>query len=213
MSTIDLVLANEHSLIALAIQKVLEKEPTIKVTGIAKDGEELLELVLKLKPDVIFSPLFIPGKTIFTICKEIDRLQLPTKVIIQLDISEVKWVLQADEYHVSGYLSKSVKPEELIKAIIDVHNGLNYYCQNISIAIMAIFRNKQNKRNDRLINIFSKREIETLGLISQGFGSVEIATKLNLSVSTINNRRHIIIKKAGVSSTTDLIKWYVENFD
>lgn len=212
MSTIDLVLANEHSLEALAIEKVLEKAPAIEVIGIAKDGDELLKMVLKSKPDVIFSPLLLPGKSIFEICKEIDRLQLPTKVIIQFDISEEKWLLQADENYISGYLSKSVKPEELIKAIIDVHNGLDYYCQGVSNSIVETFRTNQMHRNDRL-NDFTKREIEILGLISQGFSSNDIAYKLNINVRTVSNHRHNMIKKAGVSSTTDLIRWYVENFD
>lgn len=200
---INVLLADDHSMVREGIKQLLELDGDIKVIGEAGNGEDCLNLIRSLKPDVVLLDINMPqmnGLEVLDIVRETD----PSQKIILLTIhNEVEYLMRALEIGISGYLLKDSESEVLKNAIHSVYNGETYID-----ATMTPLLKEQNylkkvqseaRSND---NLLSSRETEVLCALAEGLYNKEIASKLKISEKTVKNHVSNIFKKIGVSDRT-----------
>ncbi|HRX67234.1 MAG TPA: response regulator transcription factor [Tenuifilaceae bacterium] len=193
---INVLIVDDHPLIAQGLVKSLEKLDSIKVCGIAITGKEALEKVEFLNPDVVLLDIRLPDDNGINICKSITKKTPSQKVIALTTFNQRYYIQSMIDAGVQGYLLKSSSADEIIEAIICVSEGETYYCEEVE----KILR----QQNEQSIYI-SKREMEVLKLIAEGFTNQEIAEKLFISPLTVDSHRKNLIMKLGAKNTASLI--------
>ena len=213
MSTITVVLADDHAILAEGTASILKEYDFIDLVGAVNDGEQALELVKKNEPDVLVSDISMPGKSIFDIVQEIENFQLKTQVLILSMHDTPDYVFKALNSGVNGYITKYADRDEMVKAIQTVAQGDEYYSQPITQVIVKGFKDKKHQENNTQnpINVLSKREKEVLMLLVEGLNSKQIADRLFLSERTVSNHRANMLQKCQVNNTVELVKLYLDN--
>lgn len=209
INMINVMIVDDHSLIREGIKQLLEFDGSMKVVNEAGDGEECLELIEKVSPDVLLLDINMPKKNGIEVLEEIKRKGLNVKVLILTVHNEVEYLIKAVDIGVDGYILKDSESSELKKAIQTVMDGNSYIQPNLIPAL-----------NNRLINrdadkekIYSltKREIEVLILIANGMFNKDIATQMNISERTVKNHISNIFKKIDVADRTQAAVFAIKN--
>lgn len=212
---ITVLLADDHAILSEGTASVLKEYESFVLLGSATDGEQALSMVNEHEPDVLVSDITMPGKSVFDIAEVIEKQKLKTRVLIFSVHDTADYVFKALNSGVSGYITKYVERDELVKAITTVARGEEYYSQAITQVIVKGFKDKKNQERDTQnpINILSKREKEVLLLIVEGLNSKQIAERLFLSERTVSNHRANMLQKCKVNNTVELVKLYLDNIN
>lgn len=207
---IQILLADDHSLVRSGIRMLLEKDQEIKITGEAAHGKSLLEqLANGLNADIVLLDIEMPGQDGTSLINKIRSINPNIAMIILSVHEDEKYVTQAFNEGASGYLLKSVSPEELIFSVKHVHQGGQYLCAELTMKMLKKQLFEQLKNSDKLSHAieFSSREHEVLTLISEGLTNHEISEKLFISKRTIEGHRKSLLNKTGVRNTAALIRF------
>jgi DNA-binding NarL/FixJ family response regulator len=199
-----LVIADDHPLFRTAIRQMLRDWPDLDVVGEASDGRETIQLSRRLRPDLILMDLSMPNMDGFQATREIKR-ELPSTVVLVLTaFDEPEYLLEALKAGASGYVLKDVSPERIVGAIKRAVEGESPLNQEIAMELLTrLIADKHHRRGTppKLARPtrLSQRELEVLELLAQGHSNQQIATDLSISVSTVKNHVHHIIRKLEVS--------------
>lgn len=197
---ITVLLLDDHALVRMGYRLILQQHLDIQVIDEAGSGEEGLQKIRTLKPDVVLCDLHMPGLSGLEITERLNRSASASKVIIvsvQQDGPMPKKLLDAGA---SGYLGKACDAEELVRAIRDVARGKRYLANELAQR-MALDGNSQSPF-DRL----SPREIEVSLLFCQGWRAEDMARKLCVSSKTIATHKYRILDKLGIQDTIALAR-------
>jgi len=211
---INIVLAEDHNIVRNGIVSLLEKEPDIRVAGAATNGHEVLNLLQSgTHADVILADMNMPGMGGLELTESIKEQYPNCKVIILSALDHEKYVIKAFQAGATGYLLKSVTADELVFSIKHTLLDNLYICSELTSKFLK-----------RLLTIpdpeaiheldgmeFSLKEIEVLGLISEGYTNQEIADKLFSSKRTIEGQRQALIDKTGARNTAALVRFAIIN--
>lgn len=210
MHKINLVLADDHSILRQGTAAILSNYEDIHIMDVASNGNDLLRLLLLHQPDMLISDIAMPGTSIFDIITKIKQEGLHTKVLLLTMHDSSEYIFKALEHGISGYLTKDTVKEELITAIRTISQGGEYYSQNITNSIIQAHKNKPSHPSNPL-DVLSGREKEVLALIAEGLSTKEIAHKLFLSERTVSNHRSRMLQKCDVNNTVELVRIFLEN--
>ena len=197
---ITVVIAEDHQALIDGIKLSLEMEDDISVVGEANDGEELLELVRKKRPQVVLTDIRMPKCDGICATKMIKKEFPEIKVIAFSMFDQAEAVQQMKVAGASGYIMKNSPLVKVIQVIRIVANNEFFFDNTI------ISKDQTSKENILLSN----REKEILRLIGEGKTSNEIADELFISKSTVDTHRKNILKKINLYGKTDLIRFAVE---
>ena len=204
---ISVLLAEDHTIVRNGIKSLLENEANIKVMGEAANGKEAIRILEEgVKVNLIIADLNMPGMSGNELIKYL-KANFPNISIIILSMSDnEKHVSEAFKAGADSYLLKNVSKDELIFAVKHVMAGGQYICAELSLRMFAKLSSHEFAPND-LDNFadFTKRELEVLKLIAEGFTNNEIADKLFTSRRTVEGHRQSLIEKTGVSNSAALI--------
>jgi DNA-binding NarL/FixJ family response regulator len=208
---IRVVLADDHVVVRSGIKTLLEHEGSIQVIGEASDGQEALEVVKNLQPDLLIIDIRMPIMNGIEATKQLQQYSKSTKALILSMHDDEDYILQSIESGASGYLLKDTSKEEFLKAINTVYEGGKYFSGDVSKALVNSYLNIKDKKPQKPTSITSqydltKREKEILALIADGLGNKDIAEKLGKSVRTIETHRFNIMKKLKVNNVVELLK-------
>lgn len=199
---INVVIADDHQLVREGIRTVLERSGEIHVLGEAQDGQEAIELVERLKPDILIIDISMPR---LNGIQAIERIKdSSTKVIILSMYSDRTLVSQALHNGAKGYLLKRALTSELLQAIRVIHEGEMYFSPTIASHLYDSFM--QSSQVDSGYALLSSREREVMRLVAEGQTNNEIAQALVLSVKTVEKHRANIMEKLGVQDLAGLIR-------
>jgi DNA-binding NarL/FixJ family response regulator len=211
---IKILLAEGHTVVRNGIKSLLEKETDIEVIAEVGDAESALQwLTENPAPDVVITAITFPKMDGIRLTAEIKQAYPAVNVVILSRIDEEKYILQAFKAGAMGYLLKSVHADELIFGIRYVA-GTNqrYLCNQIALSLLdKLLQLTPTVDGVGLTTDISKREIEVLVLISQGFTNEEVAGKLFTSKRTIESHRQSLINKTGTRNTAALVRYAVLN--
>ena len=198
--TIRVLIADDHPIIRDSLRTLIETEPNLKLVGEAVDGEEAVRKTLKLKPDVILMDLVMPVKDGLQAISEIKNALPEVSILVLTSFSDEDKVFPAIRAGALGYLLKDSSPQELLKAIYDVHRG--EASLHPSIALQLIREINRPSDLPPVENPLSERELEVLKLVAQGLTNQEIALRLVRSEWTVRTHVRNILGKLHLANRT-----------
>lgn len=211
MSSINVLLAEDHQIVREGLRAMLNLEPDIKVIGEAENGRQAVELVTKVRPDVVVMDIAMPLLNGMEATRQILLAFPGTKILILSAHSDDAYVAMVMAIGASGYLIKQTAAHVLPEAIRAVHQGKTYFSP-----IIAKRRNHQKqKAHDqgdlpgKTVTTLSAREMEVLQLIAEGKANKETADELNISVKTVEKHRQSLMDKLNIHDTAGLTRYAI----
>lgn len=206
---IKVMLADDHVLIREGIRQLLEFDGTIEVIEEVNDGDECLEKLSNVMPDLLLLDINMPNKNGVEVLAEIRKRNLPIKVLMVTVHNEVDYLIKAVDIGVDGYIVKDSGSVELKKAINSIMNGENYIQPNL---IPALNKRLVARDSDKdKIDLLTNREIEVLIQVANGMFNKEIANSLGISERTVKNHVSNIFKKIDVNDRTQAAVFAIKN--
>lgn len=202
--TIRVVLADDHNLVRQGIKSLLERDG-FQVVGEASDGQEALERVRSLQPDIAVMDITMPILNGLDAAREVRRCSVKTKTILLTQHEEEQYISEALDVGVKGYVLKDQVAKDLIQAIQQVSRGQVYLSPGVSEAVMEAYRTKAEKPKDPLTG----RERQVLQLIAEGKSTKDVASLLNISVKTAESHRTRLMRKLDIHETASLVRYAV----
>ncbi len=209
---ITIVAADDHEIYRDGLKVLSSTLKGIKLIGMAENGQELIELVEKLKPDVVLTDIKMPVKDGIEATRFITATFPEIGVIGLTMFEEEQQIIDMLEAGAMGYLVKNASKEEVQEAIMRVHNRQNYYCNQTTKKItrmIAKSRYNPYKKSPKIE--FNEKELEVIKLICEGLTNKEIANSINLSYRTVEGYRKRIQEKMDVYNTASIIIYAIKN--
>ncbi|MBD1367091.1 response regulator transcription factor [Mucilaginibacter sp. ZT4R22] len=211
---IKILLVEDQTVVRVGVRLLLEKEGDIEVIAEAGSGKDALQLLAEgHKPDIIITDINLPHTTGFELLTQVRQTFPEIKVIILSTVDEDKYIVEAFKTGATAYMLKSVKPVELIFAIRHIHlHTERFLCNQLALKLLERFlRTPEVSSKGITIMDVSKRELEILTLIAEGYTNQEIADQLFTSKRTVEIHRQNMIEKAGVRNTAALVRYAMLN--
>ncbi len=205
---IRVMLADDHNLVRQGIRSLLEKAEDIEIIAEAENGQEAIELVQELTPDVLVMDIAMPRLSGIQAAEQLHLLEVETRIVILSMHSDETLVRQALRNGVRGYLLKRSVSEELLLAIRAADAGEIYLSPAISKQlIMSDFvTGPVSDEGEDVFHLLSPREREVLQLIAEGYTNKTIAKTLDVSVKTVEKHRSKVMTKLDVKDLPSLIR-------
>ncbi|MDV6377302.1 response regulator transcription factor [Sporosarcina sp. GW1-11] len=197
---IRIVIAEDQGMMLGALGSLLNLEEDMEVVGMAKNGQEAVDLVKNLEPDICIMDIEMPIKTGLDAAEELQDLDC--KIIILTTFARAGYFERARNAGVRGYLLKDNPIEELVRSIHSIIKGGRIYAPEL---IDLAFDMKEEEKNP-----LTEREAEVLKLVSEGKTTKQIATELFLSPGTVRNYVSTILDKLGVRNRIEAISMFRE---
>ena len=200
MPPIRILIADDHVIVREGIRTLIGSEPGLLVVGEAANGLEAVEQTRALRPDVVLMDLVMPLKNGIEAIAEITRENPDVGILVITSFSEEDMVFPAIQAGALGYLLKDSSPEQLLKAIQDVHRGLSSL--HPSIALKLIRELKRPTILPPAEQPLTARELAVLRLVAQGLTNPEIADRLTISEWTVRTHIRNILGKLHLANRT-----------
>jgi len=195
---IRIVIAEDQRMLLGALGSILDLESDMEVVGKASNGEEAMNLVNQLKPDICITDIEMPVKTGLDVAEEIKDQGHQCKVIILTTFARPGYFERARKAEVGGYLLKDSPSEELANSIRVIMDGRRIYAPEL---VDMAFEEE---------NPLTERECQVLKLIADGKTTKEIASQLYLTNGTVRNYISVILDKLEVSNRVEAIVRFKE---
>ncbi|MFE4809686.1 response regulator [Peribacillus simplex] len=195
---IRIVIAEDQLMLLGALGSILDLESDMEVVGKASNGEEAMNLVNQLKPDICITDIEMPVKTGLDVAEEIKDQGHQCKVIILTTFARPGYFERARKAEVGGYLLKDSPSDELANSIRVIMDGRRVYAPEL---VDMAFEEE---------NPLTERECQVLKLIADGKTTKEIASQLYLTNGTVRNYISVILDKLDVSNRVEAIVRFKE---
>jgi DNA-binding NarL/FixJ family response regulator len=211
-TAIRIVLADDHEIFRDGFAGLLKKQDEIQLVGEASDGEELIAIAEKLKPDVILTDIRMPNMDGIDATKILTK-RFPQIYVIALSMfNDDHLVIDMMKAGAKGYLLKNAHKSEIIEAIKAVNNQEMYYCKQTSNKLIQVLAKiKSISYNAPVRQDFTDKELDIIKLICQQASNKEMSTQLNLSVRTIEGYRNKIQEKMMVRNIAGIVVYAIRN--
>ena len=209
METIRIVLAEDHALVREGTHRILEQYSDLTVIGEAADGEEALELITRLKPDVAILDIRMPKLNGIEVVRQMKEHSPYTKTLMLTAYDDDDYILALMEAGASGYLLKTAHASELVNAVRSVHLGEPVLHPAIAVKVARLWAHRRISVGQQVTEQLSLREREILELAAKGLRNKAIADKLNISVRTVEGHFNRIFAKLGISSRTEAVLYAI----
>lgn len=198
---IKVLLVDDHDLVRLGIKKLLSDVPNIQIVGEANSGEKAIEIIEKVKPDVILMDVKMPGMGGLAATKHIVNEHPEIKILVVTVYGDEPYPTRVLQAGASGYMTKGVSVDEMIQAIKTVYAGRRYLSPEVAqqLALKHLTHDNQSP-----FDLLSEREMQVLIMITSGQKVNEVANQLCLSPKTVNSYRYRLFDKLGIDSDVEL---------
>ncbi|HEX9761247.1 MAG TPA: response regulator transcription factor [Candidatus Acidoferrales bacterium] len=203
-TAIRVLIADDHAIFRDGLRKLLDSDDQVTVVGEASSGSECIQLLGKLKPDVLLLDLRMPDKDGLAVLEAVNFDTTPTRVIVVTAAEDDRDVVRAMRLGARGIVLKQSATDLLIKSIHKVHAGEIWLDQHMTAEVMKAFQSSSESGSRREKPLLSDREKEIVQLVAQGYRNREIGEKLFISEQTVKNHLHNIFDKLGVSDRLEL---------
>ena len=197
------LIVDDHPMVTEGIQAILESYDDIDVVGTLCNGQEAVDQVIELAPDVILLDLNMPGLSGLAATELILEMRPDTRILILSMHDSPEYISTALSHGACGYILKDVPTDEIKTAIETVMAGNEYMCTGAKGALHP-------KISDGRETLTSREQTILLEL-AQGQSNKDVANTLNISVRTVETHRKNIKRKLGISSTAGLTRYALEH--
>jgi len=202
----NIILADDHVVIRHGLRLTLE-ELGFKVIGEASDGLEVIQLVEKLKPDVLLCDLMMGNMNGLEVARRVSKQYPKVGIIILSMYSDESYVIEALRAGAKAYVLKDSSAEDLQHAINEVVKGKHYLGSSLSERAIEMYSQKTTDGIQEPFDTLSAREREILQMVAQGMTSNDISEKLFISSRTVDAHRSKLMHKLSLHSRADLIRF------
>ena len=204
-----ILLADDHAVVRHGLKLLIDDQSDLTVVAEASDGETAVRRAVELQPDVVVMDISMPGMNGLVATRKLRELQ-PNAAIVTLtrhtDDAYLQELLRAG---VSGYVLKQSAPAELLQAIRAAAAGRQYIDSALTARVTAAFLGKQAGQKAQPSAGISDRETEVLRLIATGYSNKEIASRLSLSVKTVEAHKANAMRKLDLAGRIDIVKYAI----
>lgn len=204
----SVIIVDDHPLFSRGLSQLIETQNDFKVIGIAKDRAEALTLLDSKKPDLIIADLNLGQEDGIELIKDCLAFNPHLKVLVISMHDERFYAERALKAGAKGYIMKEEAETNVISAIKTVINGEIYLSESEKVRIGDSLSNQKGPFDT--INSLSDRQLQIFTLIGKGLGTVDIASKLNLSIKTIDTHKENIKAKLHCASSAELRQMAIE---
>ena len=206
---ISILLADDHEYVRRGLKEILQSRPEYDVIAEAANGVEAVAKAKALQPDVALLDVFMPEMDGIEATRQIHAIQPQVKILI-LTMNESEYTArQALAAGATGYVLKSDPVQELVAAIKSVSTEKRFVSPHLAGVEPHI--NLSGNTSNSAPTLLSDREGDVLRLIAEGKTNAEVASYLNLSIKTVETHRTNMMRKLGVHSTAELVRYAVRN--
>lgn len=206
---IRILIADDHEIVREGLRNLISKQPGMEVVAEAEDGRMAVELARDLKPDVVIMDIAMPILNGIEASRQITGESPRTKIIALSMHSDRRFLANMLGAGASGYLLKNCAFKELITAIQSVLSNQTYLSPSIVSVVIDDYVQHLSSGHVTPQPVLTTREREVLQLLAEGKPTKEIASCLNVSVTTIDTHRKNIMEKLGYHTMADLIKFAI----
>jgi len=213
MKKIQVLLVDDHTIVRNGLRSILENTDQVEVIGEASNGEEALEKIPLLKPQIILVDISMPGISGIELIKRVTKQWTNIRPIILSMHNDDAYILKSVEAGAYGYLLKDATRDEMLTALHAVKNGEKYFNASVASVIVNGYLSqvhKVEKATESRKTLLSKKEREVLRLLVEGMSSRQIADQLDLSVRTVDNHRANMMRRLQVHNAAELVKLALE---
>lgn len=207
---IRVVLVDDHKIVRDGLRSMLAKQLDIEVVGEASDGQSGIRVATELAPDVVVMDIGMRGMTGIEAARQLVAAIPSLKVVALSMHSDQRYVSEMLAAGASGYLLKDSAFEDLAAAIRAVSSGQRYLSPGVAGVVVDDLVRRMAGVSDEApagaLAVLSRREREVLALIGEGLSTKEIATRLHLSVKTVETHRRQVMEKLRIFNIAGLIK-------
>ena len=208
---ISVILTDDNTLFLDAIKIPLQFLGGINILGTASNGEQLLVMLEKEKPDIVLLKINLPDKNGLELTRMIDDRMPCVRVIARSDFEHPNYVKATLRNGARGFVSKNTKIEELLQAIREVHKGNIFISASMEESMIHEMCDSGTGDQIYRINQLTYREIELIKELTEGCTTREIARKFFISEKTVERHKNNIFHKLNVKNTAQLIKVAFKN--
>jgi len=210
MSTLRLLLADDHPLVREGLRKVLQEHPAWEVVAEAGDGAEAVRCVLELTPDVIIMDIAMRRLNGIEATRQIVKRIPDARILILSMYCDETYVTEALRAGAAGYLLKESAGKDVIQAVTAVAGGESFFSPAVAkIVADNCVRSLEGRDSADRYSLLSEREREVFQLIAEGHNNKKIAALLSLSAGTVETHRGHIMEKLNVHSASEIVLYAV----
>ena len=207
VSPVRILLVEDHLMFREVLRKVCAEELRHEIVGEADDGRRAIELVAQVLPDLVLLDLHLPTLDGFAVLERLRKVSPHTRVLVLSSHCDNYTVFRIERARVQGFVDKNTNTVSALKsAIATVEAGKVWYSE-------TFLRVKRARLHDP--NSFDKlltpRERDVLVLVGAALSDAKIAERLNIAAETVEKHRFNVLKKLGVESTGDLVRYAREH--
>jgi DNA-binding NarL/FixJ family response regulator len=203
------VLADDHPLVRQGLRSLLEAEGDCNVVGEEADGLKVVDLVERLRPDVLLLDLRLPGQSGLEVTRQVIQRGGKTRVIILSMHGGETLVRDALRHGAHGYVLKDAPPSEVVEAVRAVTAGRRYLSRSLAERAIDAYAAQAVAPPEDPYETLTTRERQVLQLAAESGSFAEIAARLGISPRTVESHREHLMQKLGLQSQTDLIRYAV----
>jgi DNA-binding NarL/FixJ family response regulator len=203
------LLADDHSIVRRGLRGLLDIEG-LSVVAEAADGLEAVRLCEEHRPDLLILDIGMPRLSGIEVAARVQKIDHPPGVIILSVHGDESYIMRALAAGARAYLLKSATDEDLIPAVRAVASGKPFFSPAVTAVLVEDYvrQLKQRGLNDSY-HLLTDREKEVLQLLAEGRSNKEVATLLDLGLSTVETHRGNLMQKLNLHSTAEIVLYAV----
>lgn len=203
-----ILIADDHDVVRRGVRDVLESQPGWEVCAEAADGRQAVEMAMREKPDVAVLDVSLPMLNGIGVTRQLRQALPRTEVLLFTMHDDDETVSGGLAAGARGYILKSESDQQLVAAVAALAAHRPYFSDCVSeILLDAALHDRRKSR----LESFTPRELEVAQLIAEGCGNKQIARNLGISVKTVESHRAAAMRKAGVRTATEFVRFAIKH--
>jgi DNA-binding NarL/FixJ family response regulator len=208
---IKIILVDDHQMFRDGLKAVLTDQPYIQMVADLSNAKDLYELLKTNEADLIITDITMPEISGIELTEYVQSHYPGIKILILSMHSDEKYIVKALKAGANGYLPKETGMSELLKAVQTIHQGENYFNKSISDTILYSIGKPGDPEHRTIDKKLTNREREIVRLVVEGLSNKEIASRLFISIRTVDSHKNHIMQKLQLKSTVDLVKYAIKH--
>lgn len=205
---VNILLADGHDIVRRGVRDLLSSHPEWQVCGEARNGRDAITLATRFKPDVLVIAIDLPELDGIETARWIKRMIPETEILFYTSHDEEYLIARALQMGARGYVLKADPDEKLIEAIGALVLHVPFFTAKAAEMLLKDLRKTSLKEPEPQL---TSREREIMTMIAQGISNKEIASHLKISPKTVEAHRSAIMRKLGLQSITELVRYAIRN--
>jgi two-component system, NarL family, response regulator NreC len=205
-----ILLADDHGIVRRGLKSLLESQPGLQVVGEAADGLEALRLCAELSPDLLIVDISMPLMNGIEVASRAQKLEpVPAVIILSMHADE-SYIMRALGAGARGYLVKDATDEDLLPAVRAVAAGKPFFSPTVAAVLMEDYVRQLRARGlSDSYELLTDREREVLQLLAEGRSNKEVASMLDVGLSTVETHRANLMQKLNLHNTAEIVLYAV----